>query len=232
MPSEPSSPSVAAVIVAAGSGQRAGEGVAKQWRRLAGARVADHSLAAFRTHPQVGRTVLVVPEDMPDDLRDPAFDADLITPGGATRGASVAAGLAALLPNPPDLVLIHDVARPCVSARIISDVIAALARSPGAAPALPVSDALWRGAQGLVTGTQDRTGLFRAQTPQGFRFDRIVAAHAAFAASAADDVEVARAAGLDVAIVPGDEDNLKITYPPDFDRAARILKARHADPTG
>jgi 2-C-methyl-D-erythritol 4-phosphate cytidylyltransferase/2-C-methyl-D-erythritol 2,4-cyclodiphosphate synthase len=89
-----------------------------------------------------------------------------------------------------------------------------------------VTDALWRGQDGLVAGTQDRTGLYRAQTPQAFRYPAIAAAHAAHAGDAADDVEVARAAGLDVAIVEGDEDNLKLTHPADFARAGRILAGR------
>ncbi|WP_205631815.1 IspD/TarI family cytidylyltransferase, partial [Cereibacter johrii] len=93
----------------------------------------------------------------------------------------------------------------------------------GAAPAVPVSDALWRGEGGRVVGTQDRTGLFRAQTPQAFRYEAILAAHRAHPGGAADDVEVARAAGLEVAIVEGCEDNLKVTYPGDFARAERLL---------
>ena len=96
----------------------------------------------------------------------------------------------------------------------------------GAAPALPVTDALWTGSAGLVTGTRDRTGLYRAQTPQGFALEAIRAAHAAHKGGAADDVEVARAHGMEVAIVPGDEDNIKITMPGDFDRAERLLWGR------
>jgi len=102
-------------------------------------------------------------------------------------------------------------------------VIEALAESAGAAPALAVTDALWRGAGGKVAGTQDRTGLFRAQTPQGFRFRAILDAHRAHPGGAADDVEVARAAGLDVTIVEGDEINLKITTPGDFARAEQLM---------
>jgi 2-C-methyl-D-erythritol 4-phosphate cytidylyltransferase / 2-C-methyl-D-erythritol 2,4-cyclodiphosphate synthase len=89
-----------------------------------------------------------------------------------------------------------------------------------------VTDALWLGQGGLVAGTRDRSGLYRAQTPQGFHFDAILAAHRAFQGEAADDVEVARAAGIDVAIVEGEEDNLKLTFPGDFARAEAILKGR------
>ncbi len=125
--------------------------------------------------------------------------------------------------------MIHDAARPLVTRPVIDRVLAALDHSPGAAPALAVTDALWTGAQDHVTGTRDRTGLYRAQTPQGFHFDAILAAHRAHQGEAADDVEVARAAGLTVAIVPGDEDNLKLTFPGDFARAEAILKGRRMD---
>lgn len=231
MTSTPPAPrkTCAAIIVAAGRGLRAGGDVAKQWQPLAGARVIDHTLAAFQNHPQIAHVVLVLHAD---DIASTSFPGVTCTTGGADRAASVRAGLAAL-PDPAiTRVLIHDVARPCITARTISDVIAALDHTIGAAPALPVTDALWTGADGRVTGTQDRTGLFRAQTPQGFDRAAITAAHAAHAGNAADDVEVARAAGLDVAIVAGDEDNLKITHPADFDRAARILRGRNGHQTG
>jgi 2-C-methyl-D-erythritol 4-phosphate cytidylyltransferase / 2-C-methyl-D-erythritol 2,4-cyclodiphosphate synthase len=163
----------------------------------------------------------------PDD-RDRAMalapDA-LLVDGGASRDASVLAGLLVLEGSGVDKVLIHDGARPLVSAALIQRVVQALDHHAGAAPALPVTDALWRGAA-LVTGTAPRDGLWRAQTPQGFRFDAILAAHRAHPGGAADDVEVARWAGCDVAIVPGDENNLKLTYAPDFARADQILRGR------
>jgi 2-C-methyl-D-erythritol 4-phosphate cytidylyltransferase/2-C-methyl-D-erythritol 2,4-cyclodiphosphate synthase len=120
-------------------------------------------------------------------------------------------------------VLIHDAARPMVSATVINDVIAALKDHAGAAPAVAVSDALWTGNAGLVTGTQDRAGLYRAQTPQGFHYDAIYAAHLVRKSPAADDVEVARDAGLDVAITQGDPRNIKITNPDDFSRVINML---------
>lgn len=217
--------STAAILVAAGRGQRAGGGTPKQWRPLAGRRVADWTLDAFRAAPGLGPIVLVLaPEDAAawaEFTRDPD-----VTPvaGGADRAASVRNGLAALEGCGATRVLIHDIARPCVSRKLITAVIAALDRAPAAAPGLAVTDALWTGAEGAVTGTQDRTGLFAAQTPQGFHLDAIRAAHAAHPGGAADDVEVARAAGLRVAIVPGEADNLKITRPEDFGRAERILR--------
>jgi len=211
----------AALIVAAGRGLRAGGDVPKQWQIIARQSVVEHTLSAFENHPGIDRVVLVLHGD--DLGRVPEGRVKVVV-GGETRGQSVQAGLAALAGSGCERVLIHDVARPCVSAQVISDVIAALAQGAAAAPALAVTDALWRGIEGQVQGTQDRSGLFRAQTPQGFHYDTIVAAHAAFQGTAADDVEVARAAGIDVAIIPGDEDNLKITTPSDFARAERILR--------
>jgi 2-C-methyl-D-erythritol 4-phosphate cytidylyltransferase/2-C-methyl-D-erythritol 2,4-cyclodiphosphate synthase len=221
---------VCALIVAAGRGTRAGGPRPKQWQALAGLRVIDHTLAAFARHPGVSDIAVVLhADDMAHapDLRARGFT---VAQGGAERSQSVRAGLAAL-PD-CDAVLIHDAARPCVSARVIRDVIAALATHAGAAPGLAVSDALWTGADGIVTGTPDRSGLFAAQTPQGFLRTAIVAAHAAYDGIAADDVAVARAAGLMVAIIPGDADNIKITTAADFARAARILESRMDIRTG
>lgn len=210
----------AALIVAAGRGRRAGGGRPKQWRPLAGRRVADWTVAAFAAHPRIAEVLLVV---HPDDIGQvPAGVAHV--PGGATRADSVRAGLAALTQTAATHVLIHDVARPCVPGEVIDAVLDALVRHDGAAPALPVTDALWRGTGGRVTGAEPRDGLFRAQTPQGFALDAILAAHRAHSGAAADDVEVARAAGVEVAIVPGAEANLKITHPEDFARAGKYLR--------
>ena len=215
----------AAVLVAAGRGTRAGGGLPKQWRTLGGRTVAAHSIEAFRTHPRVDRVVLVLhPDDMglaPGWQMLPDMD---VVAGGGTRAESVRAGLAALAETAPGQVLIHDIARPLVTADLIDRVIDALAETPGAAPALPVVDALWVGDGGRVVDTRDREGLWRAQTPQGFHFDAIRDAHATAPADAADDVAVARAAGLDVSIVEGDERNLKITGPADFERAEQLLR--------
>jgi len=213
-------PSVAAVIVAAGRGTRAGGEIAKQWQPLGGRRVIERTCAAFACHPSVNEIVLVVPEDTPADWLPEGVTC---VTGGASRDASVLNGLQAI-EDRFDLVLIHDGARPLVSADVIDRVLAALADAAGAAPALAVTDALWRGEDGLVTGAQDRTGLYRAQTPQGFELAQILAAHRAHAGGAADDVEIARAAGMDVVIVAGSERNLKITTPEDFARAEQYLE--------
>ncbi|MFW5642047.1 MAG: 2-C-methyl-D-erythritol 2,4-cyclodiphosphate synthase, partial [Roseicyclus sp.] len=146
------------------------------------------------------------------------------------RRRSVRAGLAALSGRHP-LVLIHDAARPLVPRAVIDGVLAALETHDGAAPALKVTDALWRGDE-TVSGTEDREGLWRAQTPQGFRLEAIRAAHAAATGPAADDVAIARAAGLQVAITPGDEANLKITTEADFARAVRLMETQMDVRTG
>ncbi len=210
----------AAIIVAAGRGTRAGPGAPKQWRALAGRRVIDWTVEAFLQASGIDRVMLVLPAG--DDGAYAPPEGVETCQGGATRADSVKAGLLAL--GTADKVLIHDVARPCVPQAVIEAVLSALQDAPGAAPALPVTDALWRGENGTVAGTQSRAGLLRAQTPQGFHFAAIRAAHDAFAGEAADDVEVARAAGLEVRIVPGHEDNLKITHAQDFARAEQILQ--------
>ncbi|WP_417526104.1 bifunctional 2-C-methyl-D-erythritol 4-phosphate cytidylyltransferase/2-C-methyl-D-erythritol 2,4-cyclodiphosphate synthase [Marinovum sp.] len=215
---------IAALIVAAGRGTRAGPGAPKQWRPLAGRRVVDWTLDAF-DRPDIASRVLVIHPD--DRAEAEGLDAQLVE-GGATRCDSVHRGLEALAGQGFDAVLIHDVARPCVTAPVIDAVIAALSRTPGAAPALAITDALWTGSAARVTGTRDRAGLFRAQTPQGFRFDAILDAHRAHVGEAADDVAVARAFGLDVAITAGAEENLKITLPADFARAETLLKGAPA----
>lgn len=217
---------VGAVIVAAGRGVRAGGEIPKQWRVLAGASIAQHAVNAFTAHPRVERVVIVL---HPDDMKPPRWSeapgVDMVA-GGATRSASVLAGLRHL-EGVVDTVLIHDAARPCVSQDVISDVIAALGKAAAAAPAVAVVDALWTGADGRVTGVADREGLFRAQTPQGFRLAQILDAHRQSPDGAADDVEIARRAGIEVVITPGDEDNLKVTTPGDFARAEAILRTRH-----
>ncbi|PKP70900.1 MAG: bifunctional 2-C-methyl-D-erythritol 4-phosphate cytidylyltransferase/2-C-methyl-D-erythritol 2,4-cyclodiphosphate synthase [Alphaproteobacteria bacterium HGW-Alphaproteobacteria-4] len=220
---------VAVIIVAAGRGTRAGAGEPKQWRDLGGQSVLARSLGAFAG---VGRMVLVLhPDDMARGVAEFGGKVTLVA-GGETRSQSVRNALELLDQSDVSRVLIHDGARPLVSRALITRVLTALGTAPAAAPALAVTDALWQGAAGAVTGTQNRHGLYRAQTPQGFHFDAILAAHRAHPEGGADDVELARRAGLAVAIVAGEEDNLKLTFAADFARAERILGAKMDVRTG
>ena len=212
---------VVAIIVAAGRGLRAGGDIPKQWQMLAGRPLVAHALQAFEG---MARLVVVHPGDM---ARAEGLGVEVAT-GGATRSASVRSALAALAGRGVTRVLIHDGARPLVSPSVIARVLSAMDQAEAAAPALAVTDALWVG-DTVVRGVQDRSSLFRAQTPQGFHFDALVAAYAGFDGDAADDVAVARAAGMEIAIVAGDEDNLKVTYPGDFARAEAVLKGRRMD---
>lgn len=213
---------ITAIIVAAGRGIRAGGDTPKQWQPLAGRRVIDHTIAAFATNPLIDDIVVVLNADdlaLADSLAPQPLK---VVQGGATRSASVAQGLKAS--HGADAVLIHDAARPCVSAAVIDEVVSALESASAAAPALPVTDALWHGAQGQVGSIANRDGLFAAQTPQGFHLGALMAAHDANTADAADDVAIARAAGMRVMITQGSPDNIKITGPEDFARAASILE--------
>ena len=144
--------------------------------------------------------------------------------GGATRQQSVRAGLEALVAHAPDVVLVHDAARPLIPKGTIPALLAALQHAPGAIPAVPVADTLKRVVDGLITATAPREGLHRAQTPQAFRFSVLLAAHRAGGGkSATDDAALLEAAGLTVAIVPGSEDNIKLTYPEDLRRLERAM---------
>lgn len=224
----------AAVIVAAGRGTRAGGGLPKQWRPLAGRPVIARTLEALRAGGGIDAAVVVL---HPDDFGRAAPLSELwpgliFVAGGDSRAASVRAGLEALADDPPGRVLIHDAARPIVAPATVRAVLAALETAPAAAPGLEMVDALWRVAGGEVAGVVPRADLVRAQTPQGFRFNAILAAHRRLApqdaAAMPDDVAVARAAGLAVRVVAGDERNIKITRPEDFSRAEALL----ADGTG
>ncbi len=213
----------AVIITAAGRGTRAGGDLPKQWQMLAGRPVLAHTLQAFAGF----HCVLVVNRD--DLARAKAIFAGETVIGGDDRAASVRAGLQALAGRGFRRVLIHDGARPLVTADVISRVTGALDTAQAAAPALPVTDALWLGQGGSVTGTADRTNLFCAQTPQGFDFETILSAHLAHVGPAADDVAVARMAGVAVQIVQGDAQNIKLTFREDFARAEAVIRGRNLD---
>ncbi|BBK31949.1 2-C-methyl-D-erythritol 2,4-cyclodiphosphate synthase [Stella humosa] len=217
-----------AIVVAAGRGLRFGGAVPKQYGLLAGRPVLRHAVDRFLAHPAVdGVRVVIHPDDLP--LYSAAMAGlDLPPPvaGGATRRESVLNGLESLAAAPPARVLIHDGARPLVDAELIDRTLAALAKHAGAVPAVAVADTLKRcGPDGAIVETVPRQGLWRAQTPQGFRFDRLLAAHRGgdFTIEPTDDAQVMEQAGETVALVAGSEDNIKITHDGDLARAASLL---------
>ncbi|QYE34220.1 bifunctional 2-C-methyl-D-erythritol 4-phosphate cytidylyltransferase/2-C-methyl-D-erythritol 2,4-cyclodiphosphate synthase [Polymorphobacter sp. PAMC 29334] len=212
---------VHALIVAGGRGVRAGDGVPKQYRAVGGKPVLRHSLETFLAHPGIaGVQVVIHPDDRA--LYDAATEG-LALPapidGGATRQASVLAGLEAV---DASHVLIHDAARPFVTPGMIDRVIAALGSSGGATPALPVVDSLRTG-DTHVEGEVSRDRLHRVQTPQGFALAPLLAAHRIADPAVTDDVAVAVAAGMTVALVAGDESAFKLTTADDFVRAEWML---------
>jgi 2-C-methyl-D-erythritol 4-phosphate cytidylyltransferase/2-C-methyl-D-erythritol 2,4-cyclodiphosphate synthase len=220
-------PACIALIVAGGSGQRFGAERPKQYLDLAGKPVLRRTVEAFLRHPQVGGVRVVIDPAWRDAYDAAVTGLGLPDPvaGGASRQDSVRNGLEALAADgAPGLVLIHDAARPLIDETTIGAVIAALDEQPGAIAAVPVADTLKRGNDGVISATVDREGLWRAQTPQGFRFPDILEAHRAAAGlSLTDDAAVAERAGLAVALVPSKEDNFKVTTPDDLTRATRAV---------
>ncbi len=223
---------IAVIVVAAGTGVRAGvagNATPKQYRAIAGKPVLQRTIDAF-LHADVHRIVTVIhPDHRPFYDSMSLSDERLLPPvdGGQQRQASVLAGLQALGPIAPDLVLIHDAARPFVDATVISGVIEALGSHDAALPVTPVTDTIKRSVDHrTVASTEDRSQLFAAQTPQGFRFPQILAAHlraARLPREFTDDAAIAEWAGMTVALTAGSTRNIKITHPEDFDRAERML---------
>ena len=224
-------PDVAAVIVAAGRGTRAAGGdLPKQFRRIGGETLLRRTLSMFLECGTVGRVQPVIhPEDLAP-YRDAVAGIDVLAPafGGATRQASVRAGLEALSTRPPDIVLIHDAARPFASADLVSRAIAATAATGAAIPALPVTDTVKTvDTDNNVQQTLDRATLRLVQTPQGFDFAALLAAHRRAAAQGredfTDDAALAEWAGMKIAVFAGEPGNIKITNADDFARAEAML---------
>ena len=223
-----------ALLVAAGRGARFGGDVPKQFLPLLGRPVLRHAAEALLRE---GGVDAILPVSAPgEEARLAAMLEGLpaLPPvaGGATRQASVRAGLEALAAEPPARVLVHDAARPVVPPVTLAALLAALETVPGAIPAQPVSDTLKRGAEGRIVETVPREGLFRAQTPQAFRYPELLAAHRAAQAEATDDAALLEAAGLPVALVPGHDTNVKITWPEDIARVEAMMLARMIPRTG
>ena len=219
----------AALLVAAGRGQRFGADQPKQYASLASRPVLRHAAEALLRHPRIDHVAVVIHADDRDLYARAVDGLALVQPvtGGDTRQRSVHLGLEGLVALSPDTVLIHDAARPLLPPAVVDRVLDAVVVGQGAIAALPVHDSLRRATDGFISGDVDRAGLWRAQTPQGFRFNEILAAHAAASGAAhTDDASVARAAGLAVAVVEGDEENFKITTGEDLVRAEALLRRR------
>jgi 2-C-methyl-D-erythritol 4-phosphate cytidylyltransferase/2-C-methyl-D-erythritol 2,4-cyclodiphosphate synthase len=225
-------PSVYALVLAAGQGIRFGGDLAKQYLPLGGESILSRAVGAFARHERIAGTLVAIrPEDQALYERVTA-GLSLLPPvaGGATRQDSVRLGLEALVPHRPERVLIHDGVRPFPSSELIDRVIGALNRAEAAIPALPLKDTVKQVENGVIRATLDRSRLWRAQTPQGFRFEAILAAHrAARGRALTDDSAVAEAAGLAPLAVAGSEDNIKITTEEDLAAAERSLVAQLAD---
>ncbi len=219
---------VAAVVVAAGRGTRAGLDYPKQYKVLGGSPMVRESLRVFASHPEVD---LVLPVIHPDDTARFAAAADGLAlakpvPGAATRQGSVRAGLEALSEQAPAIVLVHDAARPFTSAALVSRAIAAAGAHGAAVPALPVTDTVKIvNDAGEVAATLDRSALRTVQTPQAFAYPALLDAHrraaAANRADFPDDAALVEWAGLKVAVFDGEAGNVKMTTPEDFARAER-----------
>jgi 2-C-methyl-D-erythritol 4-phosphate cytidylyltransferase / 2-C-methyl-D-erythritol 2,4-cyclodiphosphate synthase len=228
---------VAAVVVAGGRGYRAGGDVPKQYRQIAGQPVIRPVLAAFLRHPQIDAVQPVIHADDDGAFRAAAAGLDALLPpvsGGATRQASVRAGLAALHATAPELVLIHDAARPFLSGDLIGRAIAAAKEHGAAVPAIAITDTVKRiDAQDMVSETLDRGGLRTVQTPQAFAYDLIVAFHERAAAAGrddfTDDAALAEWAGHRVNVFAGETTNVKLTTNDDFERAEALHMAALAD---
>lgn len=220
---------IGAVVVAAGSGSRAGGEKPKQYQTIGGKPVLWRTLRAFSDHPYIAAIQPVIGEGQAELFAEAAGDlaVEPPIPGGATRQDSCRLGLAALAKHGLTHVLIHDGARPFLSRELIDRVIAGLATHQGAIPGLAVADTLKKASSGKIERTIDRSGLWAVQTPQGFAYDAICAAHEKARQGGqtqlTDDAAVAEFAGLDIAIVAGSRENRKMTTPEDLAEADRAL---------
>jgi 2-C-methyl-D-erythritol 4-phosphate cytidylyltransferase / 2-C-methyl-D-erythritol 2,4-cyclodiphosphate synthase len=227
---------IAAVIVAAGRGVRAGAHMPKQFRPIGGAPMIRRSLQMLVEHPEVGAIQPVIhPEDVAL-FQASAAELDVLSPvfGGATRQASVRAGLEALAVRMPDIVLIHDAARPFASAGLVSRAILAAEKTGAAIPALPVTDTVKTvDSEGLVGKTIDRNTLRLIQTPQSFAYPALLDAHRRAAAQGredfTDDAALAEWSGMKVSVFAGEPGNIKITEPEDFARAEALQTSALGD---
>jgi 2-C-methyl-D-erythritol 4-phosphate cytidylyltransferase/2-C-methyl-D-erythritol 2,4-cyclodiphosphate synthase len=229
--------SVAAVLVAAGRGERASVGGPKQYRQIGGKAIIRHTIERFAAHPAVRRILVVIHADDEDLFRqalEPQVALVDFVIGGATRQDSVRLGLEALEAATPDLVLIHDAVRPFVDDALLDRVIGAVSSTQGSIPALHLVETIKRAKNdGTIAETVDRRQLFGAQTPQGFPYPAILAAHRKAAEAGrsdfTDDAAIAEWVGLPVKLVEGSPDNVKITWPRDIQMADQRVSGGFPD---
>lgn len=229
---------VGAVVPAAGRGERFGGAVPKSLVPLCGRPLVSYALGVLDQVDEVEAVVVVAPAEAMSAVQDLARQAGLrkvtgVVPGGDDRQASVARGLAALPPG-PEVVLVHDGARPFLTASLVRAVAEAAAQDGGATAAVPVDDTVKQGEGGWVLGTLDRSGLFRIQTPQAFRRALLERAHQKAAGEGfrgTDDASLVERLGQRVRLVPGTPMNLKVTVPEDLALAEAVLRQRET-PTG
>jgi len=227
---------VAAIVVAAGQGLRAGGELPKQFRRIAGETLLEHALSAFAKGPGVDFVQPVIRKDDLVLVRTLTVGLNVLAPvsGGATRQASVRAGLEALSSRAPDIVLVHDAARPFASADLIARAIDAAKKTGAAIPALSVTDTVKRiNDAGVIEATLDRNAIRLVQTPQAFAFPPLLEAHRRAVAQGrndfTDDAAIAEWAGMTVSVFAGEPGNVKLTTPEDFARAEAIQSAALGD---
>ncbi len=239
MPKPPKSRKTAVIVVAAGRGSRAALDVPKQYASVGGEPVLRRTIRAFASHEGIDAILTVIGDGDATRYDETVRGlAKLLPPvvGGATRQQSVMKGLEALAAEPPSLVLIHDAARPFVSADVIGNVIDACDEATGAIPVVAITETVKRVEAGAVTDTIPREALATAQTPQGFPYAALLDAHRSAAkagrADLTDDAAVAALAGLAVRAVEGDRANMKITTPADFSAAERMLSTAVETRTG
>lgn len=222
---------IAQIIVAAGKGARLGSTIPKQYLKLAGKLLIEHTISAMNSTDLIDETIIVVAkkDKIISDIISRYKNIRIVI-GGDTRAKSSLAGLLSLSNKPPDIVLIHDAARPFVSKSTIVDIISNLKENTAVAPALPVVNALK-----TIDGVKvDRKSLFRIQTPQGFNYKEITQAYNNLSQNITpdDDIEVAKLSGINICYSEGDTNNFKVTYPKDFERAKKMISLNNYIATG
>lgn len=222
---------IAQIIVAAGKGARLGSTIPKQYLKLAGKLLIEHTISAMNSTDLIDETIIVVAkkDKIISDIISRHKNIRIVI-GGDTRAKSSLAGLLSLSNKPPDIVLIHDAARPFVSKSTVVDIISNLKENTAVAPALPVVNALK-----TIDGIKiDRKSLFRIQTPQGFNYKEITQAYNNLSQNITpdDDIEVAKLSGINICYSEGDTNNFKVTYPKDFERAKKMISLNNYIATG